>query len=139
MVEIDPKIEEFLAKRARNAYVTTLREDGSASTVPVWYDWDGTTLRLFTPPNSPKIKRLQNDPRITVVIGNEVDEYENWISFEGKATLNEKGGKALALKCTSRYWDLSDPKRQKMKAEWEASSENYFLLIELVPERIQSI
>jgi len=139
VAEIDPKAEKFLNKRVRNAYVTTMRKDGTPITIPVWYHWDGKTMRLFSESNAPKVKRLRRNPWISVVIGNELDEYEKWVCFEGKATLADEGGKALALSLIPHYHDLSDPSRQKNKAAWEGAKESDFTLIELIPERITTV
>ena len=48
------KIERFL-NRPLIAHVTTLRVDGSAHTVPVWYQYDNARFYVFTPRSSVKI------------------------------------------------------------------------------------
>ena len=138
MAEIDPKADEFLKKRARYAHVTTLRKDGTPITIPVWYDWDGTTVRFFSASNAPKVKRLRRNPWVSVLISNDLDEYEKWVCFEGKATFADEGGQSLALRLAPHYFDLSDPARQKLKAYWESGKESDFTLVELVPQRITS-
>jgi hypothetical protein len=42
--------------------------DGAPRTIPIGYLWDGVRFRLWTIPNSPKVRALQADPRVAVTI-----------------------------------------------------------------------
>ncbi|MCU0270415.1 MAG: PPOX class F420-dependent oxidoreductase [Acidimicrobiales bacterium] len=57
-----------LAALDREAYVclVTFRRDGRAVPTPVWFAADGDDLVVVTEPTSGKVKRLRNDPRVTV-------------------------------------------------------------------------
>lgn len=95
------QINQFLA-RPLIAHVTTLRSDGSAHTVPVWYQYDDARFYVFTPSLSVKITHLKRDPRLTISIASE-DEPYRYVVASGVAVLNveralERGG-AIA----SRY------------------------------------
>jgi nitroimidazol reductase NimA-like FMN-containing flavoprotein (pyridoxamine 5'-phosphate oxidase superfamily) len=46
--------EKFLAK-TRYAVLTTLAGDGAPISVPVWFDWDGRAVHIFTGLDSPKV------------------------------------------------------------------------------------
>ena len=129
--------EKFLAK-TRYGHLTTLTSDGSPRTVPVWFDWDGHAVRIFTGKNSPKVKRIRQDPRVTLVVSNELSEYEAWVSFDGtaKITVDDAIGEFLD-KLASKYWDLSDPKRKAALDSWKANPAEFYVL-ELVPTRIRS-
>ena len=138
MSAIHPEAQKFLDERVRFGVVTTLRKDGSAGSVPVWYDWDGTTVRFFSGATVAKLKRLQRDSRITLTVSGEADESPpKWVSFEGRATISREGAKDLAVELAQRY--LGDaptkPHDQQMKATFEAMSEKYVRLVEFVPER----
>ncbi len=133
----ESKREEFLAK-TRYGYLTTLTNDGSPRTVPVWFDWDGQAVRIFTHKESPKVKRLKRDSRVTLTVSNEINEYEAWVAFDGKATVRVDDNIVSFLgKLASRYWDLSDPKRETVLEAWEKMPDQFFL-IEWVPTRIRS-
>ena len=128
---------KFLSK-TQYGYLTTLKGDGSPITVPVWFDWDGHTIRMFTGQSSPKVGRIQKDPRVTLLVSNEINEYEAWVAFDGQATirLDESIGEFLD-QLASRYWDLSDPKRKMVLDSWKANPEQFYVL-ELVPTRIRT-
>jgi len=53
---------------ARLAYSWT---DGSARVVPIYFSWTGQEVVIGTPPTSPKIKALTNDPRVAITIDTE--------------------------------------------------------------------
>ncbi|GAA3441558.1 PPOX class F420-dependent oxidoreductase [Planomonospora venezuelensis] len=46
--------------------VTTFRRDGTAVATPVWAAPDGEALVIWTPAAAGKVKRIRNDPRVTL-------------------------------------------------------------------------
>ncbi len=129
--------DKFLAK-TRYGHLTTLTSDGSPRTVPVWFDWDGQAVRVFTSRNSPKVKRIRQDPRVTLVVSNELSEYEAWVSFDGTAKITVDNAIEKFLdKLASKYWDLSDPDRKATLDSWKADPAQFFVL-ELVPTQIRT-
>lgn len=132
----DDERERFLAE-PRYGILTTVRSDGLPIGVPVWFDWDGETVRMFTGVNSPKIKRLQGDPRASLLVVNHLTENEAWVSFDGPVSIHEEGGLELAEALAPRYWDLSDPRRQETLELWRKAAAAMRLL-ELRPVRVRS-
>lgn len=128
--------EQFLAK-TRYGYLTTLTKDGWPRTVPVWFSWDGNSVRVFTGKASAKVKRIRLDSRVTLLVANEQHENEAWVAFDGLATIRLEGGFELAAQLASRYWDISDPERQATLESWQAKSE-HLCVIEWVPTTIRS-
>lgn len=124
----------FLAER-RYGILTTLRRDGMPVSLPVWYEWDGTTLRMFCHEASGKLKRLRHDARASVLVVNSPDEPENWVAFDGRITVCDEGGLEMAERVFDRYYPHGDPRREsldawrKMKGEWR--------LLELKPKAIR--
>ncbi|QHC67770.1 PPOX class F420-dependent oxidoreductase [Rathayibacter sp. VKM Ac-2759] len=47
--------------------LTTFRRTGAGVSTPVWIARDGAELIVTTPRRSGKVKRLRNDPRVTLV------------------------------------------------------------------------
>ncbi len=128
--------DQFLAK-TRYGYLTTLTPDGAPRTVPVWFDWDGQTVRVFTSLDSPKIKRIKHDPRITLLVSNDLSEGEAWVSFDGPAKIQPGGGFELAEQLAAKYWDLSNPHKKATLDSWKAAADQ-LCLIELVPTQIRT-
>jgi PPOX class probable F420-dependent enzyme len=132
----DEARERFLAE-PRYGILNTIRSDGWPIGIPIWFVWKGETIRMFTCVVSPKIKRLQADPRASLLVVNHLDEQEAWVSFDGPVSIHEEGGLELAEALASRYWDLSDPSRKETLALWRKAGAAMRLL-ELRPERIRS-
>ena len=138
MAEMHPRAKEFLDERTRLGVVTTLRKDGSPCTVPLWYDWDGRSVRFFSGVTSAKLKRLANDPRITLVVSSEMDEASyRWVSFEGRATVSQEGAKELAVVLAERYADRQPDNAggRELITTFARMSEEYVRLVEFTPER----
>lgn len=57
-----------LASLGREKYVsvTTFKRDGTAVPTPVWVAGDGPDLLVWTAAESGKVKRIRNNPRVTV-------------------------------------------------------------------------
>ena len=138
MTDMHPEAKEFLEERTRLGVVTTLRKDGSPCTVPLWYDWDGTTVRFFSGATSAKLARLENDSRITLVVSSEMDEaVYRWVSFEGRASVSREGVKALAVALAERYADRQpdNPRARELIRTLEGMSEKYGRTVAFTPER----
>lgn len=50
---------------ARLAYTWV---DGTPRVVPLWFQWDGTNILMWTPPTAPKVKALSANPTVAVTI-----------------------------------------------------------------------
>ena len=132
----DAERDRFLGE-PRYGVLTYLRDDGSPVGVPVWFEWTGSAVRMFTSEASPKMKRLEADPRASMVVSNHLDEHEAWVAFDGVVAIRETGGIELAEKLAPRYWDLSDPGRQKTLESWRKAAAA-FRVLELAPSTIRS-
>ena len=64
------ELDAFLASDAL-ARVVCLRPYGAPYVVPIWYQWDGTSLWFVGRERSEWCRFMQNDPRISVVIDKE--------------------------------------------------------------------
>jgi PPOX class probable F420-dependent enzyme len=132
----DEMRDTFLTK-TRYGYLTTLRRDGAPLTVPVWFEWDREVVRVFTGKDSAKVKRIRHDPRVTLLVTNQLDEPEAWVAFDGPASIELEGAFELAERLAHKYWDLSDPERQATLEGWRAQAET-LCVIALRPERVRT-
>ncbi|MFD5249752.1 pyridoxamine 5'-phosphate oxidase family protein [Amycolatopsis sp. NPDC058340] len=102
---LTPDDLEFL-RRPLHGFLTVA--DGPVR--PVWFEaTDDGTVQLFTPRESPKVRRLANDPRASIIVAAPVGERERWVSVSGRATVEPGGAHELAARLAERYWDLEDP------------------------------
>ena len=128
--------EAFL-KEPRLGILSTLDEGHLPISVPVWFEFDGQVVRMFSANDTPKVRRLQADPRGSLLVVNHLGEQEAWLAFDGEIAISDEGGLALAERIAPKYWDLSDPARANMLEEWRKSPEA-FCLLTLTPSRVRT-
>ena len=121
----------------RFAMLATNRREGTPITVPVWFEWDGSVVRMFAAANSPKVRRLRNDPRASILVTNHLDEGECWVAFDGEVSISDSGGFELAERLAPKYWDLEDPERRDMLELWR-QGKDFTCLLTLKPSKIRT-
>lgn len=72
----------FLHDEPNYAVVAALREDGSPHQTMVWVDWDGEHVLLNLNTERAKLRHLQRDPRISLLVFHRDDPYQ-WLGIEG--------------------------------------------------------
>lgn len=128
--------DRFLAA-PRIGILLTLRRGGFPVAVPVWFEWDGRVVRMFTSARSGKVGRLQRDPRASVLVANSVGEREAWVAFDGTVTISSEGAIELAERLARRYWDMAALDRQATLLEWRKAGPSLRVL-ELTPQTIKT-
>lgn len=136
MAMTDDEITQFLST-PRLGMLTTLRPDGSPVTVPVWFEWDGADVRVFSSEGSPKVRRLRVDPRATLLVANHVQDPEAWVAFDGEITIGDSGAIELAERLAERYWDMSRADHRATVQSWRAASA-HLRVLSMRPARIRS-
>jgi len=102
--------------------------------VPVWYDWNGTVVTVFSFHSAPKVARLRAHPRAHLLVANHPDESEHWISIAGPVAFTAVDP-AWLEQVSGRYWDLSDPARAGVVREWQESIDK-LVGLELIPAEV---
>ncbi len=70
-VQIDTT-SEFGARVARRledeqvVWLTTVGADGTPQPSPVWFLWDGETVLIYSQPNTPKVRNVARNPRVSL-------------------------------------------------------------------------
>jgi PPOX class probable F420-dependent enzyme len=132
----DTERDAFLAV-PRLGMLSTLVADGAPVTVPVWFEWDGTAARVFSGAATGKVKRIERDPRASLLVANSIGEPEAWVAFDGEITIVPEGAIELAERLAHRYWDMTDEKHHAELASWPAAAA-HLRVLELTPRRIRS-
>src|SRR5215207_676619 len=112
--------DDFLAG-ARIATLVTLQADGAPTGLAIWFEWDGERARAFTSRGSPKVRRIQADPRVCLVVAEPTGVPEAWVTIEGTARIVDEGGMDLARRLAPRYY-AAEKARQAI-ARWEAMAD----------------
>ncbi|MGA2527909.1 MAG: PPOX class F420-dependent oxidoreductase [Acidimicrobiales bacterium] len=71
-----------LAKGPNLATVVTLMPDGQPQALLTWIDTDGEVLLVNTEPQRQKVRNLNRDPRVTVLIHSATDP-QDWAEVRG--------------------------------------------------------
>lgn len=82
------------------AYLTTVRSDGRPHTVSVCYLWDGSSIIVFSQPNTAKCRNLRQNPHVSVAL----DSFRPAvfpIVVEGTAALVDEPGVEFMMPATS--------------------------------------
>ncbi|XVU29588.1 pyridoxamine 5'-phosphate oxidase family protein [Actinoplanes sp. CA-054009] len=129
--------EEDLALLVRPLYAfLTVAPSGDRwpSPRPVWFELTPEgDLQLFSLPDSPKVGRLRDHPRASIVVAAPTGEPEHWVAVEGTATVHDDGANDLARRLADRYWTFADPEHGKLLDEWRTAP---LVRIVLRPEKV---
>jgi len=129
-----PDQRDAFLRETRIAKLVTLNADGSPTVVPVWFEWDGKDARVFTLDSSPKVRRIQRDPRVALSVEQPVGVSEAWVTIEGNAVV-ERGGFALAERLAPRYYE---PDRAKTALASWAAQRDHWVVLRITPRRVRS-
>ena len=119
----------------RIAILSTLNDEGSPTALPLWFDWDGEKIRMFSSRATGKVRRLRRNAHACVTVADPVGAPEAWVSVEGTVAILDEGGKELALKLAAAYYEGEH--RQLTIESWSQSDD--WVLLELTPTRIRSM
>ena len=103
--------------------LSMLTASGAPIAIPIWYDWDGERVRMFTSGGSAKVARIRRDPRACLTVAEPAGVPEAWVSIEGQAWIEEGTGFALARRLAPRYYPPEQAERTlvswgRVAAEW---------------------
>ena len=62
---------DHIAERLRAdpiLWLGTVRPDGRPHLVPVWFSWDGTSVLIFSQPNTQKTRNLRANPNVFLAV-----------------------------------------------------------------------
>ena len=121
-------------REIRIGTLCTLNADGSPNALPLWYEWDGEKLRMFSMEDTGKVRRLRKAARACLSVEDPVGTKEAWVTVEGKVAILADGGKELALKLAAIYYE--GERREKTLDAWGKS--DGWVLLEMTPTRIRS-
>ena len=111
--------------------VTTLREDGSPHSTPVWVDTDGEHVLFNTSVGRAKERHLRRDPRVSVTVLPAEDQQSGYVSVSGRAELVEEGAFEHIDKLAQKYTGQE-------KYPWLQPGEQR-VIVRITPEKIDSM
>jgi PPOX class probable F420-dependent enzyme len=87
---VNPEIsaqQDALLRRMRNGTLATIGPDGSPHLGPVWYLWDGETVRISTPRTTRKAADIRCDPRAAFCVDDQIAG--DYLTLYGSAVVVE--------------------------------------------------
>ena len=78
----------FLLEGTKTGKLATVRSDGRAHVVPIWYHIEGDTIIFTTGGESVKFKNMKRDPRACITVDDQTPPY-SYIMIEGTASFSE--------------------------------------------------
>ena len=76
-----------LLGRMRDAVLATVRGDGGPQATPVWYHWDGDSIRISTTQGTAKTHNVRRDSRVSICVDDQVSGA--YVTLFGRADLIE--------------------------------------------------
>jgi hypothetical protein len=70
-----PNTNQDLMTRAVVAHLATARPDGQLQSNPVWYEWDGTFLKISQTKSRQKVRNMQHDPHVALSVADPDNPY----------------------------------------------------------------
>src|SRR5215213_5656153 len=77
-------------------WLSSVRPDGRAHLVPVWFLWDGQAILIFSKPAAQKVRNLRHSPQVMLALDS-ADEGEDIVLLEGRAELLGQGAPRSTL------------------------------------------
>ncbi|MGI8642822.1 MAG: TIGR03667 family PPOX class F420-dependent oxidoreductase [Thermomicrobiales bacterium] len=112
-------------------WLGTVRPDGRPHLVPVWFDWDGETMTIFSQPDNQKIRNLRHEPRVILSL-DDTHGGGDVVLFEGEASLMDK---PAADAMTDAYVTKYDAQMKQMNMEPVKMAAEYSQVIRIRPTR----
>ena len=128
--------DEFLS-HPKIAVLSTSVPDGAPLSVPIWFEWDGERARFFSSVSSPKMRRIEANPLVSLLVANPAGEPERWVLIEGTVEVSSDGAFDLAERLAHRYWDMANAGHAQTVQDWRDGADG-LRLVEIVPSRIRS-
>lgn len=78
-----------LAERLRKEMViwlTTVRADGMPTPTPVWFVWEGESIRMYSQPGKLKLRNLAANPKASLNLNSD-EEGDAVVVFTGEVTI----------------------------------------------------
>lgn len=121
-------------------HLATLDADGYPHVTPIWFHWDGETVRMTSLPNKPHVRRLRHDARAGFVVDFEAGERgdgqrpNRQVRIVGDTTLSDDTDGDWTRAITHRY--LQGPGAQ-IKSQERAEQQR--VVIELLPTTVTAV
>jgi PPOX class probable F420-dependent enzyme len=97
-----------LLERALFAHLATVRPDGAPQSSVMWFDWDGSRLRLTHTRIRQKFANLEHEPRVALSIVDPDDQYR-FLEIRGSVESIEEDRDVMFYRSLQRRYGMDYP------------------------------
>ncbi len=80
--EIPASVHDLLGEKPIICALSTTNPDGQPHSVPVWFDFDGTHIRVNAPDDTRKARNMKVGTKVTVLVLDPTNAY-HWVEIMG--------------------------------------------------------
>jgi PPOX class probable F420-dependent enzyme len=124
-----PDSHRDLLERPLFAHLATVRPDGSPQSSVMWFDWDGSRLRLTHTKRRQKFANLAREPRVALSIADPEDEYR-FVEVRGRVESIEDDDEKASF-----YRSL----QERYGMDYEITDADVRVIVTIVPEEYVAV
>lgn len=127
------ELDAFLSE-PHVARLSTINPDGTPHTLPIWYEWSGGEIVVSTQRIQRKVRNIERDPRVTVLIDSSTMPYRGAM-IQGEAVIESEGAVGRRVSIFERYFgdrDAATAYAAALAEKWDP------VIVRIVPTRIIS-
>jgi PPOX class probable F420-dependent enzyme len=132
--EIPTSVHDLLGERPIICALSTINPDGQPHTVPVWFDYDGTNIRVNSPDTARKARNMTLGTKVTVLVVDPQNAY-HWVEVMGHVVeIREdgEGGRDHINKLSMKY------RGQPVYQSWGGRVENRVMYV-IEPDKVHAV
>lgn len=131
MSAIPEAYSDLLTTKKAFANLATLNADGTPQVTPVWFDWDGSRLRINTAKGRLKDKNLRRTPAVALSIMDPDNPYR-YVQVKGRvAAVTESGADAHIDSLAKKYLGKDSYPHRK--------PDEVRVIFTITPDRVQTM
>ena len=130
MASIPDGYKDILQKKAF-ANLATVNSDGTPQVTPVWFDWDGSRLRVNTAKGRVKDKNLRRTPAVALTIMDPDNPYR-YIQVKGRVANVTESGADAHIDALSKKYTGQDRYAKRTTGEVR-------VIFTITPDRVQTM
>ena len=131
MSAIPEAFNDLLTKKKAFANLATVNADGTPQVTPVWFDWDGSRLRVNTAKGRVKDKNLRRTPAVALTIMDPDNPYR-YIQVKGRVANVTESGADAHIDALSRKYTGQDRYAKRTPGEVR-------VIFTIMPDRVQTM
>ncbi|MDZ4765967.1 MAG: PPOX class F420-dependent oxidoreductase [Chloroflexota bacterium] len=127
-------VHDLLGETPIVCSLSTINPDGQPHTVPVWFDFDGTNIRVNSPDSARKARNMTLGTKVTVLVLDPKNDY-HWVEIMGHVIdirVDSEGGRDHINKLALKY--RGEPEYKS----WGGRVENRVMYV-IEPDKVHAV